>query len=147
MPQHAPRGPRKSKHPVDHTDPYIHVGPKGGISQRCTATLRKSGRPCQLPAIRGAMVCRLHGGNAPQVRAAAAYRLYEASLAMMPLANQTLQALLTRDDFPSTQLGAVSQVKRDHENYLDRTEGKPNQSLAVTGADGGALVVKVEKPW
>lgn len=41
---------------------------------RCTARTKK-GNPCRGKAIRGANVCRMHGGAAPQVRAAAARRV------------------------------------------------------------------------
>jgi hypothetical protein len=37
---------------------------------RCGAT-RRDGQPCQAPAIPGALVCRRHGGAAPQVAIAA----------------------------------------------------------------------------
>ena len=40
----------------------------------CTARW-KNGEPCGSKAIRGGNVCRMHGGGAPQVKAAAAARL------------------------------------------------------------------------
>ena len=43
-------------------------------AQPCTAR-RKNGQPCGAKAIRGGTVCRMHGGGAPQVKAAAAARL------------------------------------------------------------------------
>lgn len=45
--------------------------------RRCNATSR-SGNRCKLPAIEGGTVCRLHGGRAPQVVAAAERRVQEA---------------------------------------------------------------------
>lgn len=42
---------------------------------RCTATAKRTGEQCQAWAIRGAKVCRVHGGMARQVRAKAAERL------------------------------------------------------------------------
>lgn len=41
---------------------------------RCTATTR-AGNQCAADSVKGAVVCRMHGGSAPQVRAAAARRL------------------------------------------------------------------------
>lgn len=37
---------------------------------RCTATSKRTGRPCQAPAVRGWAVCRFHGarGGAPTGR-------------------------------------------------------------------------------
>jgi hypothetical protein len=77
------------------------------------------------------VVCYYHGGAAPQVKASARERL----LALQPQAILTLAALLMRDEFPTVQLGAAKDV-------LDRTEGKAAESLAITGADGGPLIVK-----
>lgn len=45
-------------------------------SSRCTATAR-TGLQCAKYAIPGGTVCHIHGGNAPQVRAAALSRLTE----------------------------------------------------------------------
>lgn len=43
---------------------------------KCTAT-RSDGEHCKAWAIKGASVCRVHGGSAPQVKAAAAVRVVE----------------------------------------------------------------------
>lgn len=45
---------------------------------RCTAR-RQDGQPCKAMAARGANVCRVHGGSAPQVRNAAKRRLEQAA--------------------------------------------------------------------
>lgn len=42
---------------------------------RCIAHSSRSGLRCKKPAIKGAVVCMTHGGNAPQVREAARLRL------------------------------------------------------------------------
>lgn len=47
---------------------------------KCRGTSR-SGEPCKLPPIKGGAVCRMHGGKAPQVQAAAARRVAEAEAA------------------------------------------------------------------
>jgi len=44
-------------------------------TRQCAATSKQTGQRCRLYATPGAFVCRFHGGNAPQVRAAAASRL------------------------------------------------------------------------
>lgn len=46
---------------------------------RCTAT-RRDGQPCQAPAIAEGLVCRRHGGAAPQVRIAARHRQLQLAL-------------------------------------------------------------------
>jgi hypothetical protein len=43
----------------------------------CTAHSKRTGKPCTKPAISGGNVCRMHGGSAPQVKAAAMRRLAE----------------------------------------------------------------------
>jgi hypothetical protein len=46
-------------------------------SNRCSAR-KSNGQPCKAYPIHGTTVCRVHGGSAPQVRAAAKARLAEA---------------------------------------------------------------------
>lgn len=45
------------------------------VKPRCKAKATTTGKPCQKYPIKGSMVCRKHGGAAPQVRAKAAERL------------------------------------------------------------------------
>ncbi len=46
-------------------------------SVQCRATIKRTGRQCSNTAIAGALVCRVHGGSAPQVKAKAAARIAE----------------------------------------------------------------------
>lgn len=48
------------------------------MKNRCTAH-RKNGDQCKNAAIKGGNVCRVHGGSAPQVKAAALRRIQEAA--------------------------------------------------------------------
>ncbi len=43
---------------------------------RCTATSKRTGKPCQAPAVRGWCVCRFHGarGGAPKGKRNGRYR-------------------------------------------------------------------------
>lgn len=50
-------------------------GPHGALSVQCTARAKGTGERCRRAPIRGATVCFVHGGMAPQVRAKAARRL------------------------------------------------------------------------
>ena len=103
--RHAPKGPIKVKrNPMEAEHPMERV--------TCTATNRQ-GKRCGKPPILGGTVCRMHGGAAPQVKAAALERLK----LMQPKALDTLDRLLGREEFPTVQLAAVKDV-------LDRTEGK-----------------------
>ena len=38
----------------------------------CTTRSSRTGEPCRLQAMRGQKVCQMHGGPAPQAKAAAA---------------------------------------------------------------------------
>ncbi len=96
-------------------------------SQQCKATNR-TGKRCGSPAIQGGTVCRLHGGSAPQVRAAA---------------NARLQALV----LPS--IARIEKIIKDGEDIvaeraargiLDRTGYKEPDKIQVSGHDGGPLV-------
>ena len=117
--KHAPRGPVKGK-----TDPLQSAQAlQGGLAPnapRCTAKSKRSGQLCRNPAIMGGYVCRMHGGSCPQVKAKAQERL----MALQPKAIQTLDKLLSRDEFPTVQLGAAKDV-------LDRTEGRASESVSV----------------
>lgn len=46
---------------------------------RCTATGKKTGQRCKRPPIVGGTVCSMHGGSAPQVKAAAVRRQVDAA--------------------------------------------------------------------
>ena len=45
--------------------------------RRCTAKAKQTGERCKRAPLRGAEVCKIHGGGAPAVRAAAARRVQE----------------------------------------------------------------------
>jgi hypothetical protein len=47
--------------------------------EQCTAT-RRDGQPCEAPAIPGGLVCKRHGGGAPQVKIAAQHRQLQLAL-------------------------------------------------------------------
>ena len=106
---HAPRGPLVQKDPMRQLDPL-----------RCKATTR-GGKQCGSKPIRGGTVCRMHGGGAPQVRAKAMYRL----MALQHPAIDRLTQLIRQEEFPTVAYAATRDV-------LDRTMGKPGESLKVT---------------
>lgn len=92
-------------------------------SRRCTATANRTGKRCGAPAIKGATVCRMHGGALPQVKAKAKERL----LALVDPALAALHEVLTNpkaDD--STKVRAALGI-------LDRTGHGPGAKLEIGG--------------
>jgi hypothetical protein len=70
---------------------------------RCRRTSSQTGQPCKNWAIKGAEVCRFHGGSAPQVKAKAKERLAERAIA------KTLGRLdITPVDNPLTALAELA---------------------------------------
>lgn len=87
---------------------------------QCVATSKQSGKRCRRAPIPGGSVCKIHGGGAPQVKAAAAKRLDE----LRPLALRRLEWLLEQEDYPSTMYQAVRDV-------LDRNDGRPAETVRM----------------
>lgn len=97
----------------------------------CVARSKQTGKPCGRRAVPGATVCRWHGGAAPQVKRAAMERLR----ALQDPAIDRLARLIAQEEFPTVAYAASRDI-------LDRTLGKPGESLQVTGADAGPVVFK-----
>jgi hypothetical protein len=118
MAKHAPRGPIKAK--ADHMDASHHTE-----APQCTATAKGSRQRCKRRPIPGGTVCVKHGGGAPQVQEAAMARL----LKLQHPAIDALTELMVQKEYPSTRYAAARDV-------LDRTIGKPAESVAVTHSGG-----------
>jgi hypothetical protein len=115
--RHAPRGPVKATpHPLDIRDP---------LDSTCTARSKRSGVRCKRYAIPGGRVCVMHGGKAPQVIEAAQARL----LRLQHPALDALEYLVHQREFPSAAYAAARDI-------LDRTEGKPHESVSLEHSGG-----------
>lgn len=88
---------------------------------RCTAR-KQNGEPCRAMAARGATVCRVHGGSAPQVKAAAKRRIDQAAEALV----QRLLGFALDGDVPDAV--ALAAVK----DALDRAGLGAKQSLELS---------------
>jgi len=79
---------------------------KDGVS--CTATAKSTGKRCGNPPNKGGTVCRIHGGNAPQVRKANAREVMKQ---MVGPALVELRGALGNDDVPwNVRMRAVDSI-------------------------------------
>jgi hypothetical protein len=63
---------------IDETMGSMTRWPNMDPSKQCVAMAKRTGRRCERPRVPGTTVCRLHGGAAPQARAAGQRRVQEA---------------------------------------------------------------------
>jgi hypothetical protein len=101
----------------------------GGERRKCRAHT-SAGKPCQRDPVKGALVCQVHGGAAPQVKNAARKRL----LAAADPAAAKLVELLDSDKEEVAIRAAVA--------LLDRA-GHGVTSTQVN-VDGGELTYRIE---
>lgn len=70
----------------------------------CSARSRRTGDPCNNPPMHGTTVCRMHGGSAPQVKAAARVRIERAADRM---AKELLGIAADETTPPAVRLAAI----------------------------------------
>jgi hypothetical protein len=87
---------------------------------QCKAHTSNGTRQCKNPSIPGGVVCRYHGGGAPQVKQAARERL----LALVDPAIGALGKLVRKSKAEAVKLGAARDI-------LDRTGYKPTDRVQV----------------
>lgn len=106
----------------------------------CAAHRKSDGEPCRGPAMRGATVCRKHGGGAPQVRAASARRL--AVQRLEERLEQDAERLdLPRDVDPATALQEeLNRTARHVEGLEDRLTRLVRGELPATGSELAAVL-------
>jgi len=100
---------------------------------QCTANSSQSGQRCRKEAIKGATVCRNHGGSAPQVRAKAAQRLLEAA---DPAAAYLVSLVRDKSAAHNDRKGAAIAI-------LDRAGLSVKQVIEHSGPDGGAIETSI----
>jgi len=81
-----------------------------------------SGKPCKAPAIKGGVVCKVHGGAAPQVREAARLRL---AMMIEPALGALAKSLKSKSE--RIRLDAARDV-------LDRNSLKGKDEIALSGS-------------
>ena len=106
--------------------------PLGGanpLDRRCTARSKRTGEPCKRFAIAGGNVCPMHGGAAPQTKAAAQERIQ----AMVSPALSRIRQLMDGAESDSVKLQACRDV-------LDRAGLAGAQVLQHQGPAGAPLL-------
>lgn len=98
-----------------------------GFDAKCTARSQRTGEQCRRPAARGANVCPVHGGSAPQVKAAARRRLDQAADVLV---QRLLKFALDGDVADNVALAAIRDA-------LDRAGMGAKTEVAV----------EVKAPW
>lgn len=110
---------------------------------RCSAK-RRNGEGCGAWAVKGATVCRMHGGASPQARQAAARRVQEEKAAKaaqrlaQPITTDPSQALL---DLVSSAAGEVAYWRTRVDEIQDRDEKRLTSGLTkiTEGKDRGGV--------
>lgn len=118
-------------------DPTPNIQP-----MQCRATSKQSGEQCKRSAIKGGLVCNIHGGKAPQVKASAEARIEEAKnklLEMIEPAIPIYRELLTgalseqvkvqmlKDLFDRVGMGATH--KQDQRVVIEHSPGGVEEEI------------------
>lgn len=99
-------------------------------SVKCSATAKTTGEQCTQWAMHGGTVCRMHGGEAPQVRAKANERI----AAMVYPALKRVETLIGAEDDEEVNDPGLEAVRlRAAFGILDRAGYTATQKLAVSG--------------
>lgn len=106
----------------------------GPLARRCRAHNR-FGDPCGLAPIHGGTVCQVHGGRAPQVKAAAARRVGD----LYPQALRALERLV--DDPDADRRAAVAAAKI----IVEYHEGKPTEHIEAKILSLSELTLRIDR--
>lgn len=117
------------------------------MTQQCTATAKSTGERCQNDAIKGGNVCYQHGGAASQVQEKAQERLDKMADSVTADMQAVIQDLVDvyneADDEEKAEI--ARELRQNWKAILDRTGHGPSETREVTGDDGGALEVTLQR--
>lgn len=116
-------------------------------NRQCTATAKSTGEQCQRAAVKGATVCPVHGGSAPQVKDKAQERLNQMADTVTADMQQVAEDLAA--EYEEADLDDKLAIERALESVwasvLDRTDHGPTETREVTGDDGGPLEISLNE--
>lgn len=118
------------------------------MTDRCTAKARSTGEQCKNPPIKGATVCRMHGGSAPQVKKKAQERLDEMADSTTANIQQDIEELhnaFESAETPDDKVALIREIRQCWKIILDRTGHGPTEKREVTGAEGGPLEITLNE--
>lgn len=116
--------------------PNADIAPDHALGVKCRAHSARTKEPCKKWAIKGAFVCRTHGGAAPQVKRKARRRL----LAMVEPTLDTLVDLRDQRVHLPTTLGAAKEILKRalDEEKVEGPKGPTGPVINIGVAIGGA---------
>ena len=98
--------------------------------ERCSAR-RRDGQPCGAPAAKGAVVCRVHGGAAPQVlRNAAILTALRETSAALPYLERWVASMVDED---RRYFSGLADGDRPRRCSAKRKNGRPCRNWAIRG--------------
>lgn len=105
------------------------------MPDRCTATARTTGERCKNPPIKGATVCRMHGGSAGQVKRKAQERLDEMADSITADVQSRVEDLVEVYDEadPDDKPAVLREIRQVWRIALDRTGHGPSQTQQLEG--------------
>ena len=117
------------------TDPLVPAEARN--PRKCSATSKRSGKPCERWSMAGQTVCMIHGGKSTQALNKAQEMVELAELrirGLAPVAVSQLECLVTNASSEAVRLGAARDL-------VDRSCGKATERIQVAAA------IVVHKPW
>lgn len=110
---------------------------------RCTATARTTGERCKNAPIKGATVCRMHGGSAGQVQKKAQERLDEMADSVTADMQAKVEDFLDLYEDADTEekLALMREARQLWTEILDRTGHGPKETRELSSDDDSPLMI------
>jgi len=116
-------------------------------TKQCTATAKTTGNRCQNASMKGTNVCRMHGGQAPQVQKKAQERLDDMADSVTEEMQEKVMDLaeLYENSPPEDKPQIARELRQLWKLILDRTGHGPTETREHTGEDGGGIEIILDE--